>query len=159
MFVTIFLSVLRLGLVRAKEILYAVGGISEVVSPHGDPPFIEQYNPPMNSWKTVKMVQPFSVDRDHYGTAFLSGCLLFTGGIDSVSEWAKREVIRVNIGNTSLTPTTLSSMLVPRAGHCVVTSEHFVYVIGGAQTQNIEAPLGMNTVERYNPRTGRLLFV
>ena len=50
----------------------------------------------------------------------------------------------------------LSSLLVPRAGHCLVTIGKCAYTIGGFQTPFTHTPDGLQVVECYDLQEGSL---
>ena len=119
--------------------IYAIGGRNN--SSHGniDCPYVECYDPIMDTWKPCA---PMSVPRSRAGAAVIDGLIYVCGGAFGTQYHSSVERY-CELGNLWM---PVASMLMPRIGLGCVVINRLLYAVGGYDGVN-----RLNQVERFNP--------
>ena len=152
-----FVELKRHQMVAFKSDLFAIGGLRDVCVRDPVIPFVETFHGQTNAWDSVPY-QPAVQDLeiDSFCAVSTGSGVLLVGGVDPKTNRCTSRVSSIELRDDSSTVIQLSSLLFPRAGHCLVTSAEKAYAIGGFQTLNThDSPDGIRSVERYNMAKGQ----
>lgn len=140
----------------SKESLFVIGGLRDVCVRDPMIPFVEIFRGQTNSWDPVPH-QPAvrDLEIDSFGAASAGSSILLVGGVESKTSSCTSCVCSVELRDDSSNVVKLTSLSLPRAEHCLVTSGKHAYAIGGFQTPNTrDSPSGIRSVERYDMAKG-----
>ena len=138
-----------------KGHLLVLGGLRDVCVKEPFTPFVEVFFRQTNSWDPVPQ-QPEVRDAeiDSFCAVSTGNRVLVVGGIDSRDNNCTSCVYSVEGSSRTA---SLTALLVPRAGHSLVTSRERTYAIGGFQTPITRTmPEGLRSVECYELEQGLL---
>lgn len=142
----------------SKNNLFAIGGLRDVCVKDPVIPFVERFRGGTNSWDPVPH-QPavHDVEVDSFCAVSTGSSVLLVGGVDPQTNSCSSSVSSVQLTDDSSNVVQLSSLLFPRAGHCLVTSGDHAYAIGGFQTPHThDSPDGNRSVECYDIAKGQV---
>ncbi|XP_068739435.1 uncharacterized protein [Montipora capricornis] len=131
--------------------LLVIGGLRDVCVKEPISAFVEMFSGQTNVWVPVPQ-QPAvrDIEIDSFGAVSTASRVLVVGGIDSKANKCTSSVYSIEFGEDTSRIVPLSSLLVPRAGHCLVTIGKCAYTIGGFQTPFTHTPDGLQVVECYD---------
>ena len=149
--------VFRHQVVVSDDNLLVIGGLRDVCVKEPISAFVEMFSGQTNVWVPVPQ-QPAvrDIEIDSFGAVSTGSRVLVVGGIDSKANKCTSSVYSIEFGEDTSRVVPLSSLLVPRAGHCLVTIGNCAYTIGGFQTPFTHTPPdGLEVVECYDLEGGQ----
>ena len=147
-------------IVTSKDNIYVIGGLRDVCVKEPVIPFVEMYSGETNSWALVTN-QPamHDVEIDSFGAVSIESGVLLAGGVEPNTNSCTSRVAYVEFNDGCSNVLQLATLLLARAGHCLVTSGERVYAIGGFRTPYTHgSPGGIQSVESYDIRKGWILI-
>lgn len=143
-------------MVTSEEKLFAIGGLRDVCVRDSVKPFVEMFCGQTNSWVPVPhQLAVCDEEIDSFCAVSTGSNVLLVGGVDPKTNSCSSRVYSFELRDNSSSVASLSSMLCPRAGHCLVTSGDNAYAIGGfGIPYTPDSRDGMRSVECYDMAKG-----
>ena len=135
----------------------AVGGLQDVSTIQQELPYMEKYDIKNNQWQVCKAPSlPFPVDSSSYKAVGFGKEIIFIKDTAHAGQNVLGpSVVSFSEENGERKFMTLAPVLVQCSGYCCAVTNGNLYVIGGSGLEiDHQAPLGENTVQRYNRAKG-----
>ena len=148
-------------MVNLEDKVFVIGGLRDVCVRDPLVPFVEGFSGRKNTWNAIDP-QPAvqDVELDSF-CAVNTGrnSVLMTGGLDPRTNKCTSHVCSVKLKDVPSSVVQLASMICPRASHCQVLADGYVYAIGGFQTPDTQVISDViRSVECYDMDRGKSIM-